>query len=561
LGKLELPKFAQPRARDNRRDAANTSLADRGTDPRKMAAILGHTHPVVCSMRLIDHFRRGGRFDPDRAALVQGRRSLSWRDADSLVERIAAAMTSAGIGAGAPIGVFSPNDITAFTAILGIFRLGGIWVPINARNTVIANHHWIGLSRCEVLFYHSSLEAEAQALCPLLSGSALLICIDREDGERSMGDFLSRAGDPAPEPLDDPGILANIFPTGGTTGQSKAASWTLRVWETLIGTFWQCMPIDTQPVHLVAGPMTHAAGVLALCVLARGGTNVIIDRPTPELVIDAIACHRITHLYLPPTVVYNLLDYPGVREGDYGSLKYMVVAASPISPAKLREAMEVFGPVVCQCYGQAEAPMFLTFLSTHDLLAGPSDRWASCGRATLATRLEIMADDGTILGPGEKGEIVARGSLVIPHYLHDPDATQSVTINGWHRTGDIGFQDEAGFFSIVDRLKDMIITGGFNVFSAEVEQIVLEHPAILDCAVIGVPDAKWGEAIKAVVQLREGASLMEGEIVALVRNRLGAVHAPKSVEIWPELPRSPAGKVLKRSIRERFWKDAERAIG
>jgi acyl-CoA synthetase (AMP-forming)/AMP-acid ligase II len=512
-------------------------------------------------MRLIDHFRRGVRYDPDRAALVQGHRSLSWRDTDKLVERIAAAMVSAGLGIGTPIGVFSPNDINAFTAILGIFRLGGVWIPINARNATLANRHWIGLSRCEILFYHSTLEAEAQALVPLLSGRALLVCIDREQGDGSMGNFLSQAGDRAPEPPDGPDILASIFPTGGTTGQSKAASWTLRVWESLIGTFWQCMPIDAPPVHLVAGPMTHAAGALALCALARGATNVIIDRPTPPLVIHAIARHRVTHLYLPPTVIYNLLDHPGVCDGDYGSLKYMVVAASPISPAKLREAMDIFGPVLCQCYGQAEAPMFLTFLSTRDLLEGPPSRWASCGRATLASRVEIMADDGTILGRGERGEIVVRGSLVMPGYLHDPAATEAATTNGWHRTGDIGFQDDAGFFSIVDRAKDMIITGGFNVFSAEVEQVVLEHPAILDCAVIGVPDPKWGEAIKAVVQLRDGAALGDGEIAALVRDRLGAVHAPKSVEIWPDLPRSPAGKVLKREIRDGFWKDAERAIG
>jgi acyl-CoA synthetase (AMP-forming)/AMP-acid ligase II len=512
-------------------------------------------------MRLIDYFRQGLRHDPDRAALVQGDRTLSWRETDALVERIASAMADAGLSIGTPIGVFSPNDMTAFAAILGIFRLGGVWIPINARNATVANRHWIGLSRCEALFYHSSLEAEALELAPLLAGRALLVCIDRDAGEGAMEDFLARARYPAPEPPDGPDFLASVFPTGGTTGLSKAASWSLRVWETLIATFWQNMPIDEPPVHLVAGPMTHAAGALALCAMARGTTNIIIERPAPDLVIDAIARHRVTHLYLPPTVVYNLLDHDGVRDGDYVSLRYMVVAASPISPARLREAMDVFGPVMCQCYGQAEAPMFLTFLSTRDLLDGPDARWASCGRSTLASRVEIMAEDGTILGPGERGEIVARGSLVMPGYLHDPVATDAARTDGWHRTGDIGFRDEAGFVSIVDRAKDMIITGGFNVFSAEVEQVVLEHPAILDCAVIGVPDAKWGEAVKVVVQLREGASLADGEIAALVRARLGPVHAPKSVEIWPELPRSPAGKILKRDIRAGYWRDAERAVG
>jgi acyl-CoA synthetase (AMP-forming)/AMP-acid ligase II len=512
-------------------------------------------------MRLIDYFRRGLLDDPDRAALIQGDRTLTWRDADTMMERIASAMAGAGLSFGTPIGVFSPNDVTAFTAILGIFRLGGVWVPINARNAAPANEHWMRLSKCEALFYHSSLEAEALALAPFLSGGKLLVCIDRDSGDHAIGAFLSHAGAPAPEPPDELEVVTGVFPTGGTTGLSKAASWTLQVWETLIGTFWQCMPADEPPVHLLAGPMTHAAGVLAFCSLARGAVNVIIDRPAPELIIDAIARHRVTHLYLPPTVVYNLLDHPRVREGDYSSLKYMVVAAAPISPTRLREAMDVFGPVLCQCYGQAEAPMFLTFLSTRELLNGPAERWSSCGRATLATRVEIMSEDGTILGPGERGEIVARGSLVMPGYLNDPAATAAARENGWHRTGDIGFRDDGGFISIVDRAKDMIITGGFNVYSAEIEQVVLEHPAILDCAVVGVPHPKWGEAVKAVVQLREGAALEGGEIIALVRERLGPVHAPKSVDIWTDLPRSPAGKVLKRQIRDTFWHSSDRAVG
>ena len=161
------------------------------------------------------------------------------------------------------------------------------------------------------------------------------------------------------------------FPTGGTTGLSKAAEWSLQTWETMVSTFWQCMPCDVPPVHLVAGPMTHAAGVLAFCCLTGGATNVILPKADPALILDAIERHGITHLYLPPTLIYSLLDQPGVRDRDYSSLRYMVVAAAPISPIKLREAVEVFGPVVCQSYGQAEAPMFMTVLPTRDLIAGP----------------------------------------------------------------------------------------------------------------------------------------------------------------------------------------------
>lgn len=512
-------------------------------------------------MRLIDQFRRGMRRDPHRAALVQGERVLSWRETSERAGRIADAMSAAGLRAGARIAVFSPNDIDAFLTIIAIFRLGGTWVPVNARNSADANRHWLDLAGCEALFYHSRLEPEALALAPLLHGKGLAICIDRAAGINAIGPFLAAATSPAPEPPDAPDLIVNIFPTGGTTGHSKAACWTLGVWETLIGTFWQCLPSDTAPVHLVAAPMTHAAGALAFCAMAGGATNVIVDGPAPELIVDAIARHRVTHLYLPPTAVYNLLDHPGVRDGDYSSLRYLMVAAAPIAPARLREAMEIIGPVLCQCYGQAEAPMFLTFLSSRDLIDGPPERWASCGRATLAMHVEIMGEDGAILGPGHRGEIVARGSLLIPFYLGNPEATEAARCNGWHRTGDIGHFDEAGFLSIVDRAKDIIITGGFNVYSAEVEQVLLEDPAILDCAVVGVPDPKWGEAVKAVVQLRDGMRLDEDIMLAKVRARLGPVHVPKSVEIWTDLPRSPAGKVLKRDIRDTFWQGADRAVG
>jgi len=204
--------------------------------------------------------------------------------------------------------------------------------------------------------------------------------------------------------------------------------------------------------------------------------------------------------------------------------------------------------------------MFISFLSASDLTRGDEARWRSCGRSNLTLRAAIMDEQGNLCGPGERGEIVVRGSLVIPGYYKNPQASAAVQREGWHCTGDVGFRDAAGFFYIVDRKKDMIITGGFNVFSAEVEHVILSHPAVRDCAVIGVPDSKWGEAIKAIVQLKQDASASEDDLISLVKGTLGSVHAPKSVEFWAELPRSPAGKVLKRDIRDRYWQGAERNV-
>jgi acyl-CoA synthetase (AMP-forming)/AMP-acid ligase II len=225
--------------------------------------------------------------------------------------------------------------------------------------------------------------------------------------------------------------------------------------------------------------------------------------------------------------------------------------------------MDVFGPVVCQSFGQAEAPMFLTFLSTRHLLDAPpgSDRWSSCGRATLGQRVEIMGEDGGLLGRGERGEIVARGDLVFDGYYENAQASEEVSKFGWHHTGDVGYKDDHGFVYIVDRKKDMIVTGGFNVFSAEVEHVIAGHPAVEDCAVVGVPDEKWGEAVKAVVQLKPSTEATEDEIIQLVKSRLGSVHAPKTVDFVANLPRSPNGKVLKRDIRDKFWAGAQRRVG
>ena len=208
--------------------------------------------------------------------------------------------------------------------------------------------------------------------------------------------------------------------------------------------------------------------------------------------------------------------------------------------------------------------MAITHLSARDHFdAGKladDKRLTSCGRATPFVNVQIMDDAGNILGAGEMGEIVLRSSLVMKGYYKNPEATKEASSHGWHHTGDVGMRDEDGFFYIVDRKKDMIITGGFNVYSTEVEQAVLSHPAVLDCAVIGVPDDKWGEAVKAVVQLKPGAEASEDEIIALCKEAIGAVKAPKSVDFREDLPRSPVGKVLKREIRDAFWQGKSRAI-
>jgi acyl-CoA synthetase (AMP-forming)/AMP-acid ligase II len=517
-------------------------------------------------LRLIDFFDASAARHPDRIAFVQpdGQR-ITYSDAGSRTERIAAAIEAAGLSELGRCAVYSPNDARAFIAMLGIFRAGRVWVPLNARNTVEDNAAFMEYTDVECLFFHSEFKAEAEALRRNVPNVRLMVCIDGESALAPSLKTFSATGGVSPDIPEDRLRTCNILSTGGTTGRSKGTVWTNLTWETLIATFWTSVPRPNDaPVHLCVAPMTHGAGVLALMLMPAAPTNVLLTRTDAVSILRAIETHRVTHLYLPPTVFYALLASPELSKTDLSSLSRFLISAAPVAADKLKEAVAAFGSVMCQSFGQAEAPFFLTFLSPDDHMKGLEDPdgklLRSCGRPTMLSRVEIMDEGGNLLRPGEVGEIVARSNLVMREYHKDPEATAEVSKFGWHHTGDIGFKDENGYVFIVDRKRDMIISGGFNVFTTEVERAVLSHPDVQDCAVIGVPDEKWGEAVKAVVELKPGAAITPEALIVYLRPRLGGVKTPKSVEVWETLPRSPVGKVLKRAIRERYWQGRPRLV-
>jgi len=515
-------------------------------------------------MRVIDFFDHGCRLAPQGICLQEAERAYTYAEVQALTHRIANALRHAGFGRGARAAVFSPNSALGFAAMLGIFRSGTVWLPVPARNPVAENAAFLAENRCEVLFFHSAVAADVPAIAAQVPTLKLAVCIDQAGGGAvSLLDWI--AAQPAEFPEDDhgPEDLVWIKSTGGTTGRPKSVMVCHRNVEALMATFHACMPLQGPHVNLMAVPMTHGAANLALACLASGGTVVILERAEPALILDAIERHRVTTLFLPPTVIYSLLSMPDVRSRDYSSLRYFVYAAAPMSLQKLREAIEVFGPVMTQTWGQTEAPLICTFLAPHEHFeqgALSETRIRSCGRATLLSRVEVMDDEGNLLPPGAHGELVVRGNLVAKGYFDRPAENEAISRFGWHHTGDVGYRDEHGYFYIVDRKKDMIISGGFNIYPSEIEQALWRHPAILDCAVIGVPDEKWGEAIKAVVQLKPGCQATQQELQDHCRAIVGGMKTPKSVEIWPDLPRSAVGKVLKREIRERYWAGRERRV-
>ena len=522
-------------------------------------------------MNIIDFFDRGASLYPQRVCLTDGELSLSYRDTQAYTYRIALALQAQKIGEGSKVAVYSPNHVMGFLAMLGIYRAGAVMVPINAKNGMDENRYILQNTEVEWLFYHSSFDAvvtEIRASVPAIRGA---ICVDKltdssinKDHGLTLDSWSqSFDGNIASLP-ENPHRLTMLGSTGGTTGQPKGVCLTDRCLEAMVACYLANMPCDQPPVHLIAAPMTHAAGATAYPLLAQGGTQLFMAEVEPEAIMQMIERHKVTHLFLPPTAIYVMLAHPKVRDYDYRSLKYFLYAAAPMSADKLRQALDVFGPVMVQSYGQAEAPMICTFMSAQDhldaLKPGNEHRLFSCGKATPFARVAIMDDDGHLLDHNTQGEIVVRSSLVMEGYYNNPQATEESRAHGWHHTGDIGTIDDEGFVFIVDRKKDMIITGGFNVFPSEIEQVIWSHPNVQDCAVIGVPDEKWGEAVKAIIEAVPGKPISEQDIISLCKEKLGSVKAPKSVEVWDSLPRSPVGKVLKKDIRKTFWQDQQRAI-
>ena len=516
-------------------------------------------------MRAIDLLENGMQRAGDAICVIDEQTSLTHAQVLEMSHRVANGLVNAGLTRGSRVAVYSGNVAFALVAMVGLLRAGAVWLPVQTRNPLSENIDFLVENSCEFVFFHSSYTADVQRLQKEVKSIKDMVCLNQDClGAQAFDTWLRDQGEHFPDDLHGPEDLAWVKGTGGTTGRPKSVMICHRNAEALFANFSLCMPLDIPHVNLAAVPLTHGAGNIALATLFTGGTVVVLDRPDPDKILRAIEKHRVTTMFLPPTVIYNLLATPDIKTHDFSSLAYFIYSAAPMSAQKLKEALEVFGPVMTQAWGQTEAPLICTFMSPADhMLDDPEAlavRLKSCGRPSPLTRVAVMDDEGNLLEVHQKGELVVRGNLVMKGYLDRPAENEAASRFGWHHTGDVGYMDEDGFFYIVDRKKDMIISGGFNIFPSEIEQVLWTHPAVLDCAVIGVPDDKWGEAVKAVIEFKPGQAASEEELKAYCRNSLGGLKTPKSVEIWASLPRSSVGKVLKREIREVFWKEQERRV-
>ncbi|QIX26820.1 AMP-binding protein [Nocardioides sp. JQ2195] len=374
----------------------------------------------------------------------------------------------------------------------------------------------------------------------------------RHVGHDLVATAATYAAGPLEAALLEADHIVSITYTGGTTGKPKGVIGTARSMNTMAQIQLAEWEWPRNPRFLMCTPLSHAGAAFFVPTVMKGGCLVVLPKFDPAEVLRTIEERRITATMLVPSMIYALLDHPDSRTRDLSSLETVYYGASSINPVRLQEAIDRFGPIFAQYYGQSEAPMAITYLSKeeHD-----TARLSSCGRPSAFVRTALLGEDGTPVAPGEPGEICVAGPLAAEGYWQLPDETAATFRDGWMHTGDVAREDEDGFWFIVDRTKDMIVTGGFNVFPREVEDVVAEHPAVAQVAVIGTPHEKFGEAVTAIVVPRDAGGLSDeviGEIQALVKQRKGSVHVPKQVLTVASIPLTGLGKPDKKALRARY---------
>jgi fatty-acyl-CoA synthase len=348
--------------------------------------------------------------------------------------------------------------------------------------------------------------------------------------------------------------------TGGTTGVPKAAMLPERAVAQMVFSVLTGWDLPAEMRYLACAPISHAAGMLTTPTLLRGGTVILQRSFDPGAWLAAVASERATLGLLVPTMIYAVLDHPALGATDLSSLQTVMYGASPMSPARMAEVLERVGPVFCQLYGQTECTGLATSLWRAEHDRADAHRLTSCGKPMPGVRVTIRDDAGQPVPDGRPGEICVQGPSVMQGYWKQPDLTAAALDGGWLRTGDVAVRDADGYVYIVDRKKDMIVSGGFNIFPREVEDVLSAHPAVSNVAVIGVPDDKWGEAVKALVVTRPGTRVTPEEVIELVRDKKGPVYAPKSVEFLDALPLTPVGKADKKALRAKYWAGQTRNV-
>ena len=516
-------------------------------------------------MRLHDFLDYWTRERPAAEFAVAGRRSVTYAEASAVANRLANRLVAVGCRKGSRAAVIAKNAWWYPVLYLAAAKAGVVLVPINWR---LAPAEWVTIlndAEPAVLIVGEGCVAAADEIRGELARIDHLVA----EGDRVGWDALERwmADGPAtpPEVEVSAGDALYQMYTSGTTGAPKGAVLTHAAVTANVIQVGLAHPVSPGDRGLVVVPMFHAAIIPAVfSVLCRGGSIVVLDAFEPEQVVAVLEQQRIKVATLVPAMLQAcLVAVDDVTDRNFDDLRSIYYGASPISEDTLRKAVGAFRCGFVQSYGMTEAAQALTFLSPSDhrlALDSRPELLLSAGRPAVATELQVTDQDDSPLAAGEPGEILARGPQLMSAYWRRPDETAQTLNNGWLRTGDVGRMDQDGYLFVEDRIKDVVISGGENVYPRVVEDVLFAHPAIAEAAVIGVPDERWGETVKAIVALRPGIDCTQEEILAFCRPRLGGFERPRSVDFVETLPRTATGKVLKRVLREPYWAGRDRRV-
>jgi long-chain acyl-CoA synthetase len=501
-----------------------------------------------------DLTRRNARLYPDKPAFVLGERSVTFAHYNERVNRLANALAGRGLHTGDRIAFLSRNSLEVLD-VYGAAEKGGLQLaPLNFRLTARELGQVLEKIDPRLLFAQSQYVATAGAVRDETGGEFELVALDGPApvGWSSLDDLIAAGSAAEPSATVAPSDVAYLMSTSGTTGTPRATMLTHRgQWLDAYALAFE-MRLSPSDVHLAAMPLFHVGGhAIVLAHTLRGCAVYLRDGFDAAAVAHDVNRHRITTTHVVPTMLSWLLEEE-LERVDLSSLRLVWYASAPMPVELLRRALLRLGPIFIQGYGQTESgPLATTLHPEEHVLDGPGAvHLASAGRAAPGVDVRIVSDDGAELPTGETGEIAVRSDFVMTGYWRDPELTADVLVDGWVHTGDMARMDERGYVYIVDRKRDVIISGGENIFPREVEDVLYGHPAVLEAAVIGVTDATWGESPRAIVVYRPGESVGEQELIAFCRERLAHYKCPKSVEFRDELPKTPTGKVLKRALRE-----------
>lgn len=499
-----------------------------------------------------------------REAFRQDGHSMTCAEVEDAISRMVAVLHQRGFDRGQGVGVLSPNRPEVFTVQTAPLFAGGRYTALHPLGSFEDHRYSVDEAELRYLFVDPAYASRGAELLEACSGLEAVFSFGDPSGATGVENVEPLMAAISPARLDygmrDPGEIAWLLYTGGTTGVPKAAMLPERSVAQTVFSVSVGWDLPKERRYLAVAPISHAAGMLIVPTLLAGGSVSLMRGFDAGAWLETVARDRITLSLLVPTMIYAVLDHPALDSADLSSLETIMYGASPMSPTRLVEGIERIGPVFAQLYGQTECAGLTTSMSREEHHVDDVARLSSCGQPMPGVRVRIIGEDGSECGPGEPGEVCVQGVSVMDGYWKQPELTAETLVDGWLRTGDIGVWSDDGYLTLVDRKKDMVVSGGFNVFPREIEDVLTSHSAVSVAAVIGVPDEKWGEAVTALVVLRPGASASAEELIALVKDRKGAIYAPKSVEFLEALPLTAVGKPDKKVLRAQYWGDRERHV-